>query len=90
MSGTGVSIEQPTDRAVVVNNVIKHFSGAERDRAKATQILDFIIDKKKRQEKQSHANAERKKEAEQAVLLAFLQREKDKGISHDYEDQDMA
>ena len=51
---------------------MKHFSGSEKDRDRATEILDFIIQKKKKIEVINEKLSEQKKDAEQQVLLAFL------------------
>ena len=50
MTGRGISVAPPIDRPIVINNVIKHFSGKELDRSRATEILDYIIQKKKKVE----------------------------------------
>ena len=49
-----------------------HLSGQQNDREKATQILDFIIQKKKKIEKDQYLANERKKLAEQQMLMEFL------------------
>jgi hypothetical protein len=48
ISGKGASVSQPLDRPYVINSVIKPFSASsEIDRQRATQILDYIIMRRK-------------------------------------------
>jgi len=51
IGGRGISVEPPRDRPNIVNTVVKPFAAnSELDRLRATQILDFIISKKKKSE----------------------------------------
>lgn len=60
---------------------VKHFTGSQEDREKQTQILDFIIQSKKTKEKMKRQAAEMRKEAEEQVLLAFLDKEKPESVN---------
>jgi len=54
VSGRGVSISPPQDRPYVINNVIKPFRAtSEVDRQRATQILDYIIERRKMAERRT-------------------------------------
>ena len=76
ISGRGKAVSPPTDRQVVINNVIKPFEGkSEEDRRRATQILDFIIGKRKAINKLKEDWSEARKNEEQRALLAQLEEE---------------
>ena len=48
ISGKGASVSPPLDRPYVINSVIKPFrANSEIDRQRATQILDYIIMRRK-------------------------------------------
>lgn len=49
--GENTMDETSPEQSIIVNNMVKHLSGTEIDRMKQTQILDFIIQKKKNKEK---------------------------------------
>jgi hypothetical protein len=56
ISGKGSSVSPPIDRPYVINNVIKPFkANSEVDRQRATQILDYIIMRRKMAEKRKDA-----------------------------------
>ena len=47
ISGRDAAVARPQDRDRIVNNVIRPFRAeSERDRAKATEILDYIVRKR--------------------------------------------
>jgi hypothetical protein len=73
IKGRGVSVELPTDRGKVVNSVVKPFAGtSEIHRQRATQILDYIISKKKSIQKKVEAQEEQKMEQEEKLLVHIL------------------
>jgi hypothetical protein len=70
LSGRGVSVSPPQDRPYVINNVIKSFRAtSEVDRQRATQILDYIIDRRKMVERRTEEQKEATKEEEHEALL---------------------
>lgn len=75
MQGKGVSVELPTDIGKVINNVVKPFGNNEINRQRATQILDFIIAKKKSDLLKVEKKQERKKELEEKILMKILEKE---------------
>jgi hypothetical protein len=49
MSGYGRAIQPPGDKARIVNNRVKPFDAKEEiDRERATEILDYVVQRKKK------------------------------------------
>ena len=77
VSGRGISISPPRDRPYVINNTIKPFRAtSEVDRQRATQILDYIIDRRKMAERRTEEQKEADKEMEHGALLKQIEDEK--------------
>lgn len=69
MSGRGKSVQPPQDRTHVYNSIVKPFTGNELDRKRQTEIMDFIILKKKqRQHERKEALIIREYEAQKQML----------------------
>lgn len=73
ISGRGEAVSPPRDRPIVINNVVKPFrGGSEEDRRRATNIMDFIIQKKKAVERtKERQRAARESKAEQELVKDF-------------------
>ena len=70
ISGKGAAIDPPTDRPFVINNVIKPFKAtSEIDRQRATQILDYIIERRRMAEKRDKEALGVRKNSEHEELL---------------------
>ena len=77
ISGRGASVEPPIDRPYVINNVIKPFKASQEvDRQRATQILDYIIERRKMADRRNADNFGARKESEHAELLQQIEDEK--------------
>jgi hypothetical protein len=75
--GRGLFIHTTPEKSVVINNVLKSFKAtSEVDRERATQILDYIIKKKKRIEKRQEEVTKVRNETEYTALLAEIEKEK--------------
>ena len=83
ISGRGEAVSPPKDRPRVVNNVIRPFEGrSEEDRRRATQILDYIIGKRRTIAKRQEADGEaRMKEEHQALVKQIEEEKKVKGAA---------
>ena len=70
-------MKAPSDRPHVVNNVLRTFrANSEVDRQRATQILDYIIERRKMVDRRREEATENMKEVEQLALLKQIESEK--------------